>query len=459
MPWWSDDAFVSEEMDDGEDPYYYRPGGLHPVHLGDQLDDSRYKVVQKLGHGASSTVWLARDCSLHKYVAVKIKQSELSNLYNELDILKHLSKAKSDHPGRIYSSAYLLLRHFWIDGPNGRHLALVFQVRGPSISRLRYWGIRLHTCLAQSIAIQVTQGLEYLHSEGICHGDLNSSNVVLHRPRPWTTTLPSRFSIFLDAEPRLLTKNITIVDHSESFFKFAPSREDRRSYHYTAPEVLFGWNPSFHSDIWALGCLIFEMRAGYYLFSTAIDNPPLEAVGQIVELLGKTPSSWNNVRFNEEGYLERDGCQNPETFDDVITIFPLHTQVNHIKDEQIGLPNVNIGLRGSKTLREFLRKPSSLAVNGRKIHSIPNWRPIPLPRTGDMYLIGCSSTQLLDQAAIKKDMAPFQISVKESTSFTDLLSKILTYKPEDRISLSDITEHPWLTASVESTQKTPFISS
>lgn len=57
----------------------------------------------------------------------------------------------------------------------------------------------------------------------------------------------------------------------------------------------------------------------------------------------------------------------------------------------------------------------------------------------------------------KRYMAPFRISVKESTSLTDLLNKILTYKPEDRISLRDITKHPWLVASIESTQKAPFI--
>lgn len=53
------DAFVSEAMDDGEAVSRYRPGGLHPAHLDDQLDGRRYKVLQKLGHGASSTVWLA----------------------------------------------------------------------------------------------------------------------------------------------------------------------------------------------------------------------------------------------------------------------------------------------------------------------------------------------------------------------------------------------------------------
>ena len=190
------------------------------------------------------------------------------------------------------------------------------------------------------------------------------------------------------------------------------------------------------------------MCAGFHLFATAVDNPPLEAVGQIAELLGKVPSSWNHVRFNEEGYLERDGCKNPADMIDDITLYPLHTQVNRIEDEHFGLPNVNIGLKGSESSRELLRKPSSSDVDGRTTRPKPILGPYerltPLPRTGDMYLIACPSAQLLDQAAIKKDTAPFQISAKESASFTDLLGKILTYKPEDRPPLRDSIEHPWL---------------
>jgi serine/threonine protein kinase len=41
------------------------------VRIGEQFCASRYRIVQKLGFGASSTIWLARDEHLSKYVAIK----------------------------------------------------------------------------------------------------------------------------------------------------------------------------------------------------------------------------------------------------------------------------------------------------------------------------------------------------------------------------------------------------
>ena len=55
----------------------YRPGGYHPVELGDKFHN-RYVVEHKLGHGGFSTVWLLRDLQ-HKHkrlVALKITISD-----------------------------------------------------------------------------------------------------------------------------------------------------------------------------------------------------------------------------------------------------------------------------------------------------------------------------------------------------------------------------------------------
>lgn len=46
---------------DAEPLFRYRPGGFHPVHLGDTFKEGRYRVIHKLGYGGFSTIWLARD--------------------------------------------------------------------------------------------------------------------------------------------------------------------------------------------------------------------------------------------------------------------------------------------------------------------------------------------------------------------------------------------------------------
>lgn len=46
---------------DAEPLHRYQKGGYHPVHIGDLLNNGRYKILHKLGWGGYSTVWAARD--------------------------------------------------------------------------------------------------------------------------------------------------------------------------------------------------------------------------------------------------------------------------------------------------------------------------------------------------------------------------------------------------------------
>lgn len=76
-------------------------------------------------------------------------------------------------------------------------------------------------------------------------GPPRTSEIYQHPGRP-RYLVDSVF--FLDAQPGLLIKNITIIDHSESFFVKSPQHELHTTNHHTASEVLFGWDTSFRRD-------------------------------------------------------------------------------------------------------------------------------------------------------------------------------------------------------------------
>jgi serine/threonine-protein kinase SRPK3 len=92
---------VFDESDSSEDEGLpdYRIGGYHPVHVGEVFLD-RYIIVQKLGWGHFSTVWLTKDLKHDTFVALKVQKSSQNYLeaaYDEVEILDVVSqKWKTD---------------------------------------------------------------------------------------------------------------------------------------------------------------------------------------------------------------------------------------------------------------------------------------------------------------------------------------------------------------------------
>jgi len=70
-----DDSFF-DDQDSSEDEGMpdYKIGGYHPIHVGEILMD-RYIIIQKLGWGHFSTVWLTKDLKYNSYVAIKVQKS------------------------------------------------------------------------------------------------------------------------------------------------------------------------------------------------------------------------------------------------------------------------------------------------------------------------------------------------------------------------------------------------
>ncbi|KAI8356047.1 kinase-like domain-containing protein [Mortierella sp. GBAus27b] len=173
-------SILTDEEEDMED---YKKGGYHYVSVGDVFHNGRYVILRKLGWGHFSTVWLAKDTIGDRHVALKVVKSAThytETALDEIKLLERVVQANPKAPGRKY--VVELLDHFTHEGPNGKHVCMVFEVLGENllslIRRFHHRGIPVH--LVQQIIHQVLMGLDYMHREcGIIHTDLKPENVLV----------------------------------------------------------------------------------------------------------------------------------------------------------------------------------------------------------------------------------------------------------------------------------------
>lgn len=158
-------------IEDVEDLDRYHFGGYHPLRIGDRLDDGRYRLVDKLGYGGYSTIWLARDLRRAIYVAVKVTTADTSSCSHEASLIHCLANSPR-RTGRDIIRP--LLDEFWASGPNGRHKCIVTRPAQMSLFDAREastFGL-FRPKVAQSIIAQLIRGVAFLHGEHIVHGGM-----------------------------------------------------------------------------------------------------------------------------------------------------------------------------------------------------------------------------------------------------------------------------------------------
>jgi serine/threonine protein kinase len=245
------------------------PRELGPGHvIGD------YEILTTAGDGGMGIVYKARQRSLGRTVALKVIRTEIASEpeYRKRFLREARLAASVDHPHVI--SVYYV-------GDEDHRLFLASQwIDGDDLKRTIDGYVRLPAERAVKIATQLAGALDAVHGVGLVHRDVKPANVLLRRVGEGDHAYLTDFGI---ATPSESTDHLTQTGWTVG------------TAGYLSPEQIRGLDPGPRSDLYALGCVFFELLTGRAPFVAenemalcwAHANDPRPTASEIVPTLGK----------------------------------------------------------------------------------------------------------------------------------------------------------------------------
>lgn len=233
-----------------------------------------YRIERELGRGGMGVVWLAHDPRLDRQVAIKVLIDELATDASLLSRFEREAKivASLNHPG--IAAVYALEEH------DGQRLLVMEYVAGETLAKRLARG-RLPLDQALAIAERIAAALAAAHAHGIVHRDLKPGNVML-APDGQVKLLdfglaravskPSAGGLPAEAAnaATLATPNADIATTQHGALLGTPG--------YMSPEQVRGHPVDARSDVFAFGCVLFELLCGKRPFQGA-------TIGEVVAAL------------------------------------------------------------------------------------------------------------------------------------------------------------------------------
>ncbi|MBR4759184.1 MAG: Stk1 family PASTA domain-containing Ser/Thr kinase, partial [Lachnospiraceae bacterium] len=195
----------------------------------------RYEILEKIGTGGMSDVYKAKDSKLNRYVAVKVLKSEFSENTNFVSKFRVEAQAAArlTHPN--------IVNVYDVGEEGDTHYIVMELVEGITLKNYIEKKARLSVKEAISIAIQVSMGIEAAHNNHIIHRDIKPQNIMISKEGKVKI---ADFGIAKAATSNTITSNVM------------------GSVHYTSPEQARGGFSDERSDIYSLGCTMYEMLTG-----------------------------------------------------------------------------------------------------------------------------------------------------------------------------------------------------
>lgn len=195
----------------------------------------RYEILEKIGTGGMSDVYKAKCHKLNRYVAIKVLKQEFSENTNFVSKFRVEAQAAAGlmHPN--------IVNVYDVGEEDGIYYIVMELVEGITLKNYIEKKARLSVKEALSIAIQVSMGIEAAHNNHIIHRDIKPQNIMISKEGKVKI---ADFGIAKAATSNTITSNVM------------------GSVHYTSPEQARGGFSDERSDIYSLGCTMFEMLTG-----------------------------------------------------------------------------------------------------------------------------------------------------------------------------------------------------
>jgi eukaryotic-like serine/threonine-protein kinase len=203
----------------------------------------RYEILRELGRGGMATVYLARDLRQGGEVAVKILSPELAPLLGAERFAREIRiTASMEHPG--------ILQVLDSGASDGHPFYVMPYVDGETLAQRLRREEQLPIDEALDIAGQLGRALAAAHARGFVHRDIKPSNILLaRRDGDKVRALLADFGI---------ARTIDVLTDE----KLTESGVALGTASYMSPEQASGGRLDGRSDIYSLGCVLFEMLAG-----------------------------------------------------------------------------------------------------------------------------------------------------------------------------------------------------